>query len=410
MDALIKSLRPGKPSEVKSPDVAPETRPAELDPSEFLAAAVRADQPRPSRAEAEQAVQTLLSYIGENPDREGLLDTPRRVVEAFDELYQGYHQCPAEVLDRTFGETAGYDDFVLIRDIEFTSQCEHHMMPFYGKAHIAYTPVERVVGLSKLARLTDIFARRLQTQEHLTAQIAAAIDEVLKPRGVAVMIEAEHTCMSVRGVAKHGAIDVHQPLYRHVPRQSGGAGAFPVHGARAAAGNPRSKFREGCPCPHLHDTNDREEGLAFQPKFDASGLVTCVATDAATGDVLMVAHMNDEALRKTIASGEAWYFSRSRNALWRKGETQVRPSAWSRCGWIAIRTRSGSGSSSRRGLSHRAALLLLPQDRRRRWRHAIVIRRCGQAVRSGQSLPQIDSIDPCTIWCSQPYPMLRCLR
>ena len=153
MDALIKSLRPGKPSEVKpseakpsdvkSPDVVPETRPAELDPAEFLAAAVRADLPRPSRAEAEHAVHTLLSYIGENPDREGLLDTPRRVVEAFDELYQGYHQCPAEVLDRTFGETAGYDDFVLIRDIEFTSQCEHHMMPFYGRAHIAYTPVER---------------------------------------------------------------------------------------------------------------------------------------------------------------------------------------------------------------------------------------------------------------------------
>ena len=146
MDALIKSLRPGKGSEIKAPDVAPETRPAELDPAEFLAAAVRADQPRPSRAEAEAAVHTLLSYIGENTAREGLLDTPRRVVEAFDELYQGYHQCPAEVLDRTFGETAGYDDFVLIRDIEFTSQCEHHMMPFYGKAHIAYTPVERVVA------------------------------------------------------------------------------------------------------------------------------------------------------------------------------------------------------------------------------------------------------------------------
>ena len=207
----VPGFRPGKapdlkPSEVKSPDVAPETRPAELDPAEFLAAAVRADLPRPSRGEAEQAVLTLLSYIGENPGREGLLDTPRRVVEAFDELYQGYHQCPAEVLDRTFGETAGYDDFVLVRDIEFTSQCEHHMMPFYGRAHIAYTPVERVVGLSKLARLTDIFARRLQTQEHLTAQIAAAIDEVLKPRGVAVLIEAEHTCMSVRGVAKHGAM------------------------------------------------------------------------------------------------------------------------------------------------------------------------------------------------------------
>jgi GTP cyclohydrolase IA len=119
MDALIKPLRGNqKPSDTK----ASEFRPAELDPSEFLAAAVRADQPRPSRAEAEQAVQTLLGYIGENPAREGLLDTPRRVVEAFDELYQGYHQCPAEVLNRTFGETAGYDDFVLIRDIDFTSQ------------------------------------------------------------------------------------------------------------------------------------------------------------------------------------------------------------------------------------------------------------------------------------------------
>ena len=211
MDALIKPLRTNKPLDAdlsggKTTETRPsDSRPAELDPSEFLAAVVRADQPRPSRSEAEAAVHTLLGYIGENPEREGLLDTPRRVVEAFDELYQGYHQCPAEVLDRTFGETAGYDDFVLIRDIEFTSQCEHHMMPFYGRAHIAYTPVERVVGLSKLARVTDIFARRLQTQEHLTAQIAAVIDEILKPRGVAVMLEAEHTCMSVRGVAKHGA-------------------------------------------------------------------------------------------------------------------------------------------------------------------------------------------------------------
>jgi GTP cyclohydrolase I len=181
-------------------------RPAELDPTEFLAAAVRPDQPRPSREDAERAVQTLIAYIGEDVSREGLLDTPRRVVEAFDELYQGYHQRPAEVLDRTFGETAGYDDFVLIRDIGFSSHCEHHMMPFYGKAHIAYTPVDRVVGLSKLARLVNIFAHRLQTQEHMTAQIAAAIDEVLKPRGVAVMIEAEHTCMSVRGVRAEGAV------------------------------------------------------------------------------------------------------------------------------------------------------------------------------------------------------------
>jgi GTP cyclohydrolase I len=207
MDAIIKPLRGSKGSDAKAQESkAQEFRPAELDPSEFLAAAIRPDQPRPSRAEAEHAVQTLLAYIGENPAREGLLDTPRRVVEAYDELFQGYHQCPAEVLNRTFGETAGYDDFVLIRDISFTSHCEHHVMPFYGKAHIAYTPIERVVGLSKLARLVDIFAHRLQTQEHLTAQIAAAIDEVLKPRGVAVMLEAEHTCMSVRGIGKQGAL------------------------------------------------------------------------------------------------------------------------------------------------------------------------------------------------------------
>src|SRR5260370_26320656 len=189
MDALIKSIRASKPdskpSDLKPSDVrAPETRPDELDPSECLAAAVRGDQPRPSRGEAEQAVQILLSYIGENPEREGLLDTPRRVVEAFDELYQGYHQCPAEVLDRTFGETAGYDDFVLIRDIEFTSQCEHHMMPFYGRAHIAYTPVDRGVGLSNPALLPLIFHRPLHTQKHPTAHITAPIDEVLNPRAL----------------------------------------------------------------------------------------------------------------------------------------------------------------------------------------------------------------------------------
>ena len=128
-----------------------------------------------------------------------------RVIEAYDELYQGYGADPADVLDRTFGETAGYDDFVLIRDITFHSHCEHHMMPFTGKAHVAYAPVDRVVGLSKLARLVDIFARRLQTQEHLTAQVASAVEDILKPRGVAVMIEAEHTCMSVRGVGKEGS-------------------------------------------------------------------------------------------------------------------------------------------------------------------------------------------------------------
>lgn len=194
MDAIIKPIRTGKPAEKP-----------EIPTSDYMAAVIRPDAVRPSREEAEKAVHTLLSYIGEDVTREGLLDTPRRVVEAYDELFQGYAKCPAEVLNRTFGETAGYDDFVLIRDINFNSHCEHHMMPFYGKAHIAYAPVDRVVGLSKLARLVDIFAHRLQTQEHLTAQVAGAINTILKPRGVAVVMEAEHTCMSVRGIGKEGA-------------------------------------------------------------------------------------------------------------------------------------------------------------------------------------------------------------
>jgi GTP cyclohydrolase I len=163
---------------------------------------------RPSREEAEAAVRALIAYLGENPSREGLVGTPKRVVAALDELYRGYGEIPADALARTFGESEPYEDFVLIRSIGFTSHCEHHMMPFYGKAHVAYRPVERVVGLSKLARLVDVYARRLQTQEHLTSQIATAIEEVLKPHGVAVMLEAEHTCMSVRGVAKQGVSTV----------------------------------------------------------------------------------------------------------------------------------------------------------------------------------------------------------
>lgn len=163
---------------------------------------------RPSREEAEAAVRALITYIGDDPAREGLAATPKRVVAALDELYRGYREIPADALARTFGETEAYDDFVLIRDIGFTSHCEHHMMPFHGKAHVAYRPVERVVGLSKLARLVDVYARRLQTQEHLTSQIAVAIDEVLAPHGVAVLLEAEHTCMSVRGVTKPGVSTV----------------------------------------------------------------------------------------------------------------------------------------------------------------------------------------------------------
>ena len=164
--------------------------------------------PRPSRSEAEAAVRTLLAYVGDNPDREGLIDTPKRVISAYEELYSGYREDPVEVLDRTFAEMGTYDDLVLVRNIPFHSHCEHHMMPFYGRAHVAYMPIERVVGLSKLARLIDVYARRLQTQEHLTSQVVTAIDEVLKPRGVAVMIEAEHTCMSLRGVEKHGSSTV----------------------------------------------------------------------------------------------------------------------------------------------------------------------------------------------------------
>src|ERR1043166_6175855 len=172
---------------------------------------LRAPQPpsaRPSREEAEAAVRTLIAYTGDHPEREGLVETPKRVVAAFDDLYSGYRKCPAEVLERTFSEIGKYEDFVLVRDIAFSSHCEHHMMPFMGKAHIAYRPVERVVGLSKLARLVDIYARRLQTQEHMTSQIATAIEEILNPRGVAVMIEAEHMCMAMRGVEKSGSSTV----------------------------------------------------------------------------------------------------------------------------------------------------------------------------------------------------------
>jgi len=207
MDARIKPLRAKVPSETKIPPDKKDV-PPDMPGAEYLATPIDPSLPRPSRAEAEQAVKTLLSYIGDDFSREGLVDTPRRFVEAYDELFKGYHQCPADVLNRTFGETAGYDDFVLLRDIPFTSHCEHHVMPFYGVAHVAYLPVGRVVGLSKLARLVDIFARRLQTQEHLTAQIAGAIETVLQPRGVAVMIEAEHTCMSARGIGKDGAYTV----------------------------------------------------------------------------------------------------------------------------------------------------------------------------------------------------------
>jgi GTP cyclohydrolase I len=163
---------------------------------------------RPTQEEAEVAVRTLIAYAGDNPDREGLAETPKRVVKAYEELFRGYAERPGDVLDRTFEEVGGYDDIVVVRDIPFYSHCEHHMVPFVGRAHVGYYPGESVVGLSKLARVVDIYARRLQTQENLTAQIVAAVEEILKPRGAAVMIEAEHMCMSMRGVQKQGSSTV----------------------------------------------------------------------------------------------------------------------------------------------------------------------------------------------------------
>ncbi|NHK28571.1 GTP cyclohydrolase I FolE [Parvularcula flava] len=159
---------------------------------------------RPTRAEAEEAVRTLIRWAGDNPAREGLLDTPKRVTKAFEEWFAGYDDDPEAILERTFEEVEGYDDIVLMKDIRLESYCEHHMAPIIGKAHIAYLPNNKVVGISKLARLVDAYAKRLQIQEKLTAQIADTLNTVLEPLGVAVMIEAEHQCMSTRGVHKHG--------------------------------------------------------------------------------------------------------------------------------------------------------------------------------------------------------------
>jgi GTP cyclohydrolase I len=159
---------------------------------------------RPSREEAERAVSTLIRWIGDEPEREGLLETPKRVVKAYEEMFRGYSEDPTDMLQRTFEETDGYNDMVLLRDIRLESICEHHMLPIIGRAHIAYVPNGRVVGISKLARTMETFAKRLQIQEKLTKQIAMAIDEALNPKGVAVVIDAVHECMTTRGVHKAG--------------------------------------------------------------------------------------------------------------------------------------------------------------------------------------------------------------
>lgn len=157
---------------------------------------------KPSREEAEAAVKTLLAWAGDDIEREGLIDTPHRVVKAYEQYFKGYTEDPIEILGRRFDEVGGYDDIVLLRDINFHSHCEHHMAPFIGKAHVAYIPNKAVVGISKIARVVDIYARRLQIQEKMTMQIADAIEEALQPRGVAVFVQAEHQCMSMRGVMK----------------------------------------------------------------------------------------------------------------------------------------------------------------------------------------------------------------
>ena len=162
----------------------------------------------PTQADAEAAVRTLLLWAGDDPDREGLLETPKRVAKAYKELFSGYTESPEEVLGTVFEEVAGYNDMVLVKDISFFSHCEHHMVPIIGKAHVAYLPDHKVVGLSKIARVVDIFAHRLQTQESITAQIADSIQTILKPRGVAVMIEAEHMCMAMRGIRKQGSTTI----------------------------------------------------------------------------------------------------------------------------------------------------------------------------------------------------------
>jgi GTP cyclohydrolase I len=175
----------------------------------------KARKPKPSRERAEAAVRTLLEWIGDDPDREGLVGTPGRVVRAYEDWFGGYNDDPLDFLRRTFREVDGYDEMIVLRDISFESHCEHHLAPIIGKVHIGYLPDRKVVGISKLARVVETFARRLQVQESLTAQIAHCIQDVLKPRGVAVVIEGTHQCMTTRGIRKHGVSMITSQLLGH---------------------------------------------------------------------------------------------------------------------------------------------------------------------------------------------------
>jgi GTP cyclohydrolase I len=184
-----------------------------MPPVDYSNPCTRTAPDRPSREDAEAAVRTLLRWAGDDPGREGLVDTPKRVAAAFEDWFSGYDQDPEAYLARTFEEVAGYDDMVILRDIRFESHCEHHLAPIIGRAHVGYLPTRRVVGISKLARVVEAFARRLQVQEKMNAQIAHCIQKVLEPKGVAVVIEAAHQCMTTRGVHKAGVTMVTSTMF-----------------------------------------------------------------------------------------------------------------------------------------------------------------------------------------------------
>jgi GTP cyclohydrolase I len=207
-----------------------------MSPTDYTNPCAGTQPNRPSRDEAEAAVRTLLRWAGDNPDREGLADTPKRVAKAFEDWFSGYDQDPEAYLARTFEEVAGYDDMVILKDIRFESHCEHHLAPIIGRAHVGYLPTSRVVGISKLARVVEAFARRLQVQEKMNAQIAHCIQKVLEPKGVAVVIEAAHQCMTTRGVHKTGVTMVTSTMLGAFRENSDTRREF-----LAAIGNPAAR-------------------------------------------------------------------------------------------------------------------------------------------------------------------------